>query len=87
MHPYTRKRVVLTEKFLPLCSIVSLVSAPAFADLIVSSTPGAGFIAGVTPTASGNGGFIGAANQSPKPYWDHQSLDANGNATVMSAIS
>lgn len=68
-------------KFVMLGCLGLLVSSPAFADMILSTTSGAGFIAGVSPTASGNGGYIADANQSPKPYWDHQSLDANGNAT------
>ncbi len=70
------------QKFLILGCLPLLVSVPVLADIIVSATSGAGFISGVTPTATGNGGFsVTDPNQSPAAYWDHQSLDATGSAT------
>ncbi len=74
------------ERFLILCCLAALASVPAFADLILSSTTGAGFISGITPTAQGNGNFnVTDPNQSPKAYWDHQSLDANNSTAVCNA--
>lgn len=72
-----------SNKFLIMCCFALLLAAPMFADLVVSSTAGAGFIAMPSPNTYANGDLGGNVlnpnnNSLTSPYWNHASQDAVG---------